>query len=120
MTVVKRLFADVAAKCPLPVLIYNFPGVSNGVDIDSETITEIVRAPAAVNNGVSNIVGVKLTCGSVGKITRLAATFEADEFAIFGGQSDFLIARLMVESTGCISAFVYVFPKTVARVHGLF
>lgn len=121
MTVVKRFFADVARKSPLPVLVYNFPGVCNGVDIDSETITEIVRESAAASpNGVSNVVGVKLTCGSVGKITRLAATFSPSEFAIFGGQSDFLVAGLTVGSAGCISAFANVFPKTASRVYELF
>jgi len=121
MNVVKRFFADVARKSPLPVLIYNFPGVCNGVDIDSETITDIVReSTAASPDGISNIVGVKLTCGSVGKITRLAATFSPTEFAIFGGQSDFLIAGLTVGSAGCISAFANVFPKTVSKVYELF
>ncbi|KAJ5132408.1 hypothetical protein N7448_006566 [Penicillium atrosanguineum] len=119
--VVKRFFADVARKSPLPVLIYNFPGVCNGVDIDSETITEIVRESAAASpDGTSNIVGVKLTCGSVGKITRLAATFGPTEFAIFGGQSDFLVAGLTVGSAGCISAFANVFPKTASKVYQLF
>ena len=118
---VKGLFADVARQSPLPVLIYNFPGVCNGVDIESETITEIVRESAAVSpSGVSNVVGVKLTCGSVGKITRLAATFGLSEFAIFGGQSDFLIAGLTVGSAGCISAFANVFPRTAAKVYQLF
>lgn len=121
MSVVKRFFADVARQSPLPVLIYNFPGVCNGVDIDSETITEIVRESAtASSNGVSNVVGVKLTCGSVGKITRLAATFEPTEFAIFGGQSDFLIAGLTVGSAGCISAFANVFPKTASKIYEFF
>lgn len=121
MAVVKRFFADVARKSPLPVLIYNFPGVCNGVDIDSETITDIVRESAAASpNGISNVVGVKLTCGSVGKITRLAATFGPFEFAIFGGQSDFLIAGLTVGSAGCISAFANVFPKTASKVYELF
>ncbi|KAJ6027013.1 hypothetical protein N7499_005118 [Penicillium canescens] len=121
MTVVKRFFADVARNSPLPVLIYNFPGVTNGVDIDSETITEIVKESAAASPiGVSNVVGVKLTCGSVGKITRLAATFSPSEFAIFGGQSDFLIAGLTVGSSGCISAFANVFPKTASKVYDLF
>ncbi|CAL5866397.1 uncharacterized protein PFLUO_LOCUS605 [Penicillium psychrofluorescens] len=121
MSVVKRFFADVARNSPLPVLIYNFPGVCNGVDIDSETITDIVQESAAASpNGMSNIVGVKLTCGSVGKITRLAATFGPSEFAIFGGQSDFLIAGLTVGSAGCISAFANVFPKTASRVFDLF
>lgn len=121
MNVVKRFFADVARQSPLPVLIYNFPGVCNGVDIDSETITAIVRESAAASaEGISNVVGVKLTCGSVGKITRLAATFGPTEFAIFGGQSDFLIAGLTVGSAGCISAFANVFPKTASKIYELY
>ena len=121
MAVVKRFFADVARQSPLPVVIYNFPGVCNGVDLDSETITAIVRESAAARpDGVSNVVGVKLTCGSVGKITRLAATFAPSEFAIFGGQSDFLIAGLAVGSAGCISAFANVFPKTASKIYDLY
>ncbi|OJJ42846.1 hypothetical protein ASPZODRAFT_136986 [Penicilliopsis zonata CBS 506.65] len=121
MAVVKRFFADVAAKATLPVVIYNFPGVCNGVDIDSETMTEIVRQSAAASEDKkSNVVGVKLTCASVGKITRLAATFPRDEFAVFGGQSDFLVAGLSVGSAGCIAAFANVFPKTLAKIYALY
>lgn len=120
MSVVKRFFADVAAKSPLPIVVYNFPGVCNGVDMDSETITAIARDSAAANGGSSNVVGVKLTCGSVGKITRLAASFGADEFATFGGQSDFLIGGLAAGSAGCIAAFANVFPKLAARVYALY
>ena len=66
MNVVKRFFADIARRSPLPVVIYNFPGVCNGVDIDSETITDIVHESAKSSpNGVSNVVGVKLTCATV-------------------------------------------------------
>ncbi|KAJ5998309.1 hypothetical protein N7451_006119 [Penicillium sp. IBT 35674x] len=120
MNVVKRFFSEVAAKAPLPVVMYNFPGVCNGVDMDSETITAVVRESAAVNGGRSNVVGVKLTCGSVGKITRLAATFSAEEFATFGGQSDFLIGGLAAGSVGCIAAFANVFPKTASRIYALY
>ncbi|KAJ5797318.1 uncharacterized protein N7503_006614 [Penicillium pulvis] len=120
MNVVKRFFSEVAAKAPLPVVMYNFPGVCNGVDMDSETITAVVRESAAANGGRSNVVGVKLTCGSVGKITRLAATFSAEEFATFGGQSDFLIGGLAAGSVGCIAAFANVFPKTASRIYALY
>ncbi|EAW11754.1 dihydrodipicolinate synthase family protein [Aspergillus clavatus NRRL 1] len=121
MGVVKRFFVDVARRAPLPVVIYNFPGVCNGVDIDSETMTAIVRESAAASpDGVSNVVGVKLTCASVGKITRLAATFPREEFAVFGGQSDFLIGGLSVGSAGCIAAFANVFPRTASRVFDLY
>lgn len=114
-SVVRRFFADVARESPLPVVIYNFPGVCNGVDLDSELITAIVRdAPGG------KVVGVKLTCGSVGKITRLAATFAQSEFAVFGGQADFLLGGLSVGSVGCIAAFANVFPKTAVRVYELY
>ncbi|CBF79849.1 dihydrodipicolinate synthase family protein [Aspergillus nidulans FGSC A4] len=121
MNVVKRFFADIARRSPLPVVIYNFPGVCNGVDIDSETITDIVHESAKSSpNGVSNVVGVKLTCASVGKITRLAATFPASEFAVYGGQADFLIGGLSVGSAGCIAAFANVFPRTASKVYELY
>lgn len=119
-SVVKRFFVDVARQSPLPVVIYNFPGVCNGVDIDSETMAAIVRESAATNNGVSNVVGVKLTCASVGKITRLAGTFPPDVFAVYGGQADFLVGGLAVGSAGCIGAFVNVFPKTSWRIYALY
>ncbi|KAJ6016110.1 hypothetical protein N7540_010701 [Penicillium herquei] len=121
MNVVKRFFSEVAAKSPLPVVMYNFPGVCNGVDMDSETIASVVRESAAASpSGKSNVVGVKLTCGSVGKITRLAATFSPEEFATYGGQSDFLIGGLAAGSAGCIAAFANVFPKTAARIYTLY
>ncbi|KAL2856631.1 hypothetical protein BJY01DRAFT_203172 [Aspergillus pseudoustus] len=120
-SVVKRFFADIAAKAPLPIVVYNFPGVTNGVDIDSDTIVEIVRASAAASgNRKSNVVGVKLTCAQVGKITRLTAAFGPDEFAVFGGQSDFLIGGLSVGSAGCIAAFANVVPKTIMRIYRLY
>ncbi|QKX54285.1 uncharacterized protein TRUGW13939_01370 [Talaromyces rugulosus] len=118
---VKRFFADVAAKASLPVVVYNFPGVTNGVDIDSDTIEAIVQASAAASpNGRSNVVGVKLTCAQVGKITRLTAAFGPDEFAVFGGQSDFLIGGLSVGSAGCIAAFANIAPKTISQIYRLY
>ncbi|KAM0280671.1 hypothetical protein ACHAO9_011079 [Fusarium lateritium] len=59
--VIKAFYLGVAAKSPLPVLIYNFPGVTSGIDIDSDLIIELA-------NESPNIVGVKLTCGNLGKL----------------------------------------------------
>ncbi len=110
--VIDAFFADVAAQSPLPLVVYNFPGVCNGVDLDSATVAALARRHP-------NIVGVKLTCGSVAKITRLAAELPRDRFAVFGGQSDFLLGGLAVGSAGCIAAFANVFPKTLVRVYAL-
>ncbi|KAK5729169.1 hypothetical protein LTR15_002311 [Elasticomyces elasticus] len=75
---------------------------------------------AALARKHKNIVGVKLTCASVGKITRLAAEFTNSEFAIFGGQSDFLLGGMAVGSAGCIAAFANVFPKSIKRIYDLY
>ena len=61
--VVKNFFAQVAEVSPLPIILYNFPAVCNGLDLDSEIIADIA-------NQHENVVGVKLTCGSVAKIAR--------------------------------------------------
>ena len=111
-SVVKRFYAQVAEQSPLPIILYNFPAVCNGLDLDSEIITEIVKQH-------ENVVGVKLTCGSTAKIVRLAAVFPPSRFAVFGGQADFLLAGLAVGSSGCIAAFANVFPRSIARVFDL-
>lgn len=108
--VITNFYDEVAAKSPLPILIYNFPGVCNGVDLESDVISALAKKHA-------NIVGVKLTCASVAKVTRLAATFAKDEFAVFGGQSDFLVGGLAAGSSGCIAAFANVFPKTIKMIY---
>lgn len=39
--VVKKFYQEVAEKSVLPVVIYNFPGVCNGVDVDSDVMVEL-------------------------------------------------------------------------------
>ncbi|ORY57808.1 dihydrodipicolinate synthase [Pseudomassariella vexata] len=110
--VIEAFYAEVAEKSKLPVVIYNFPGVCNGVDLDSDTIQRLAQKH-------ENIVGVKLTCGSVAKITRLAAVLKPENFATFGGQSDFLVGGLAVGSAGCIAAFANVFPRALVKIYTL-
>jgi 4-hydroxy-2-oxoglutarate aldolase len=112
--VVLGFYNEVAQSSDLPIVIYNFPGVCNGVDLDSNTITELAQR----NPG--KIVGVKLTCGSVAKITRLAAELPSDSFSTYAGQADFLVGGLAVGSAGCVSAFSNIFPKVISRVYKLY
>lgn len=109
--VVKAFFSQIADASPLPIIVYNFPAVCSGLDLDSEIIADIAQHP--------KVVGVKLTCGSVAKIARLSATFPVDRFAVFGGQSDFLVGGLSAGSAGCIAAFGNIFPRLVVRIFDL-
>ncbi|KAG7132532.1 putative 4-hydroxy-2-oxoglutarate aldolase like protein [Verticillium longisporum] len=102
--VLKSYFLDVAAQSPLPIVLYNFPGVRSGIDLDSDMIGELAReAP--------QIVGVKLTCGNIGKLQRLSAEFDAARFAPLVGKGDFLLPGLVVGGQGAISALANVVPK---------
>ena len=47
-SVIESFFDDVAAKSPLPIVIYNFPGVCNGVDLDSELMTQLAKRHANI------------------------------------------------------------------------
>lgn len=111
--VLEAFYRDVATQSSLPIVVYNFPGVCNGIDLDSAFITTMAQRHP-------NIVGVKLTCGSVAKIVRLAAVLPKDQFAIFGGQADFLLGGLSSGSSGCIAAFANVFPKTLSCIYSLY
>lgn len=111
--VLDAFYSTIAERSSLPIVVYNFPGVCNGVDLDSDFISQLARRYA-------NVVGVKLTCGSVAKITRLAASLSKANFTIFGGQSDFLIGGLSSGSSGCIAAFANVFPKTISHIYTLY
>jgi 4-hydroxy-2-oxoglutarate aldolase len=110
--VLENFFGQVAETSAIPLVIYNFLGVCNGADLTSGFI-------AAMAQKHPNIVGVKLTCGSVAKITRLAAVLPQHKFAVFGGQSDFRIGGLSSGSAGCIAAFANVFPKIISRIYNL-
>jgi dihydrodipicolinate synthase/N-acetylneuraminate lyase len=48
-------FKELADESSLPVLIYNFPLVANGITVDSDQLIELSKH--------DNIVGCKLTCG---------------------------------------------------------
>jgi L-threo-3-deoxy-hexylosonate aldolase len=117
---VKQFFIDVAAASPIPVMMYNFPGASGGIDIDSELVVEIAReAP--------NICGIKLTCGAVGKLTRICADTATDKFAQYkrqsasaptfvtlGGFADFLLPTVAASRAhGAIMGLGNIFPRAL-------
>lgn len=66
---VTKYFKELADESALPILIYNFPLVANGVTVDSDQMIELAKH--------DNIVGCKLTCG-VSRKNGLAQSTSAD------------------------------------------
>ncbi|KAG7409962.1 putative 4-hydroxy-2-oxoglutarate aldolase [Fusarium oxysporum f. sp. rapae] len=102
--IIKSFYRDVAAESKLPVIIYNFPNVASGIDIDSDLIVELARE-------LPNISGVKLTCGNLGKLQRVTAAITADKFSAFAGKADFMLPGLVCGSAGVIAALANVVPR---------
>ncbi|KAL3458400.1 putative dihydrodipicolinate synthase [Aspergillus heterothallicus] len=118
---IRDFFVQIAEASPVPVIIYNFPAVSGGIDMDSDLIIEIIK-------GSSNVCGVKLTCANVGKLTRIMAAVSAPEFATtyprrfdfpfraIDGFIDFLLPSISVGAAGAISGLPNIAPKTCVKL----
>jgi 4-hydroxy-2-oxoglutarate aldolase len=52
---VTKYFKELADESVMPILVYNFPLVANGVMVDSDQLIELAKH--------DNVVGCKLTCG---------------------------------------------------------
>lgn len=104
-----QYFREVADASPIPIVVYNFPGVTSGVDLDSDQIAALAEHP--------NIVAVKLTCGNVGKVTRLTSKFTPEQFGVFGGSSDYLLPTLHAGGHGCVTGLGNVFPASTSGVY---
>lgn len=72
--------------------------------------TSLIKSTVAA--AAPNIIGVKLTCGSVGKLTRLVSLRE--DFAVLGGFVDFLGPSLLLKSAGGITGLANVAPVSFA------
>lgn len=102
--VIFKFFDDVAKASPIPILLYNFPAVTSGIDLDSDIIAELSAANP-------NIVGCKLTCGNLGKLHRVAHDQRTTKpFAAFAGKSDFFLHGLVAGSNGVIAAAANLAP----------
>lgn len=104
-------------------MIYNYPGAAGGLDIDSDTVIEIARENP-------NICGVKLTCGAVGKLTRITAGTATESFAKYpraaavapqfvtlGGFADFLLPTVGAgRAHGAIMGLANIYPRSIVRL----
>lgn len=93
-------------------MIYNFPVVTAGIDLDSDILATLAEHP--------NIVGTKISCGNLGKLHRLTTKFSPSEFAVFAGRTDLLLQGLLSGSAGTIAALVNVVPKLHKKLYKLY
>ncbi|KAI0167001.1 aldolase [Hypoxylon sp. FL1284] len=112
-------FTSVADRSPLPIVIYNYPGAVAGIDLDSDVLIKLAEHP--------NIIGTKFTCGSTGKLTRVALatkaktpSSEGSGYMAFGGICDFTVQTLVSGGSGIIAGGANVMPKLCVQVWNLY
>ncbi|KAL0957064.1 hypothetical protein HGRIS_003163 [Hohenbuehelia grisea] len=107
-----RFYREVADASPIPIMIYNNPGITAGINPDSDTFITLGRHP--------NIVGTKLGCEDLGKLTRIVNTLPQSKFAAFVAASDALLPAIMVKGAGGNTSLLNVAPKAHRRMWDLY
>ncbi|ROT41631.1 dihydrodipicolinate synthase [Sodiomyces alkalinus F11] len=106
-------FTLVADKSPLPILIYNYPGVTNNLVVSIDTYVKLAAHP--------NIVGCKMSHGNVSHHVQLSLNPGIDhaKFRVYSGFGQQLGPIVVFNAGGVIDGLAAIFPKTVSRLFSL-
>jgi 4-hydroxy-2-oxoglutarate aldolase len=104
-------YRAVADNSPLPVVIYNMPASTGGLDLDATTICTLAEH--------HNIIGVKDSAGNMVKLAQIYSETPS-RFRVYAGSAGYLLPALVVGAVGAVAALANVFPREVCRLHELF
>lgn len=104
-------YRTIADASPLPLVIYNMPASTAGLDLSAATLCALAEHP--------NIAGVKDSAGDIAKLAQLVGRVPSS-FAIFAGSAGYLLPALAVGAIGAVAALANVFPEQVCQLQGLF
>jgi 4-hydroxy-2-oxoglutarate aldolase len=108
---VRAHYLAVADASPIPVMIYNMPGNTAGLDLDAETVITLSAHP--------NIIGMKDSSGNVAKLAEVVAGVRSD-FVTLAGSAGFLLAALVVGARGAIAALANIAPHECLELVALY
>lgn len=101
-----KYFSDVADESPVPVMLYNMPG-NTGINLSSALISRLSKHP--------NIAGVKDTGGNIVQIAETVRD-TADDFAVFAGNTGYLMPALAVGARGATLALANIMPQECCQL----
>jgi len=104
-------YRAIADNSPLPVVIYNMPASTGGLDLDAATICTLAEH--------HNIIGVKDSAGNMVKLAQICSETPS-RFRVFAGSAGYLLPALAVGAVGAVAALANVFPREVCRLQELF
>jgi len=104
-------YRAIADNSPLPVVIYNMPASTGGLDLDAATICTLAEH--------HNIIGVKDSAGNMVKLAQIYSETPS-RFRVFAGSAGYLLPALAVGAVGAVAALANIFPREVCQLHELF
>ncbi|KAK0625646.1 putative 4-hydroxy-2-oxoglutarate aldolase [Lasiodiplodia hormozganensis] len=106
-------YTVVADRSPIPILIYNYPGVTNNLLVAPETYVRLAAHP--------NIVGCKMSHGNVSHHVQMSLhpQINASTFRVFSGFGQQLGPIVLFGAAGVIDGLAAIYPKTVSRLFSL-
>ena len=104
-------YRSIADASPLPIVIYNMPGNTAGLDLDAAIIGELAEHP--------NIIGVKDSSGNMAKMVQIVDKAPG-HFRVFAGSAGYLLPALLVGAVGAVAALANIFPREVCQLQTLF
>ena len=96
-------FRIIAEAIHIPVILYNIPGRTGGVNILPETVVKLCRE-------VPNIVGVKDATGNISQVAKLMSLAGGD-VDVYSGNDDQVVPLLSLGAKGVISVLSNVAPR---------
>lgn len=107
-------FKDIADALRLPIILYNFPGLT-GQDIRPHIIKRLVE-------DCPNIVGLKDTVDTLNHIRETIHLVKPirPDFAVFAGFDEYLFGTLILGGDGCIPASANFAPQLTCGIYKAF
>ncbi|KAF2009102.1 aldolase [Aaosphaeria arxii CBS 175.79] len=107
---IKAWYTIIADRSPIPILIYNYPGVTNQVMIEPDTFRDLAQH--------HNIVGCKMSHGDVSIHVQVSSDPRIDhsQFRVFSGFAQHLGPIVLFGAAGVIDGLSAFYPKTVVRL----
>lgn len=96
-------FKIVADSVKIPVILYNIPGRTGGVNILPETVVRLCTE-------VDNIVGVKDATGNISQVAKMMALANG-KVDLYSGNDDQIVPILSLGGKGVISVLSNIAPK---------
>jgi 4-hydroxy-tetrahydrodipicolinate synthase len=100
-------YAAIAASTKLPVIPYNNPARTGGVNLAPATLRKLAA--------IDNIVAIKDSCGNIAQTVEYIRE-TPDGFRVFQGLDSIILPSLAMGADGCVAAIANVIPEIVVEL----